>query len=229
MKRIKIMSLIEHYKDDISTIFSIVPFEVREFKPGLYPGNFNIPACRDEKEVQSLEVGASEYLLAVAGRKEAQRIVTPSYIIAESVVKDFFDGQLWTTPEEKPGLCWIQGKISVEKFVVLYKEIYARIKDQQRKWFVRLCKQTDNEWKKQHNYRVVSDQARFASYYLGLDSEWLHTEDLGTRFNKCPACNVANDPQNVVCTGCSALLTPELFAAGTKEEKFRVLRFAKQA
>lgn len=220
--------MIEHYKDDISTIFSIVPFEVREFKPGLYPGTFNIPACRDEKEPQILEVGPSEYLMMVAGRKEGQRIITPSYIIADSIVKDFFDGQLWTTPEERPGLCWVQGKVSLTQFKGLHKEIYERIKRQQKAWFIRICKQTDNEWRKNHNYRVASDQAKFAAHYLGLDPEWLHVEEIGG-FVKCPACNVVNDPQNVVCTGCSALLTPELFAASTKEEKLRVLKFAKQA
>jgi len=76
------MSLIEHYKDRYKHYFLDRSFEVREFKARSLSRNFNIPACRDEKEVQSLEVGASEYLLAVAGRKEAQRIVTPSYIIA---------------------------------------------------------------------------------------------------------------------------------------------------
>lgn len=219
--------MIEMYKDDISTIFSIVPFYVREFKPGLYPGSFNIDPCLDDSRPEILKVGASEHLMFISGRKEAQRILTPSYQIANSIVTDFFDGQLWTTPDERPGICWLQGNIDHKTFVLAHKQLYEKIKDQQRKWFVRICKQTDNEWKKQQSYRVVSDQARFAAQFLGLDPEWMRAEEVGLTFVKCPACNIMNDPQSVVCSGCSALLTPELLAAKTKEEKLKVLKFAR--
>jgi hypothetical protein len=210
--------LIEHYKDDISTIFSIVPFEIREFKPGLYPGSFNIPACLNDASPQILQVSASEHLMTVGGKKEPIRIITPSYQIANSIVIDFFDGQLWTTPEERPGICWIQGSIDIVLFKTKHLDMYDKMKLQQRKWFVRICKQTDNEWKKQQSYRVVSDQARFAAHSLGLDPEWLRAEEVGFTFNKCPACSTMNDPQNSVCSNCRCILN---------EEKYKKQTFAK--
>ena len=209
--------MIEHYKDDISTIFSIVPFAVREFKPGLYPGSFNIEPCLNDKDPQLLKIGASEHLMSVGGRKDPIRIITPSYQIANSVVMDFFDGQLWTTPEERPGICWLQGDISKSIFINMHKEIYDRIKLQQKKWFVRICKQTDNEWKKQQSYRVVSDQARFAAQFLGIDPEWMRAEEVGMTFQKCPACSTMNDPQNAVCSNCKCILD---------EAKLKTLKFA---
>lgn len=196
--------MIEHYKDDISTVFSIVPFEIREFKPGLYPGNFVIPACLDDSNPQYLHVGCSEHLMTIGGRKEPTRVVTPSYIVAASIVRDFLDGQLWTTDIGKPGIAWVQGKGSIAAFVE--DEIYVRIKKQQKNWFVQLCKQTDNEWKKQQSYRVVSDQARFAARYLGIEPEWIRTEEVGLTFNKCPACATMNDPQNAICSNCKCVL-----------------------
>lgn len=200
--------MIEHYKDDISTIFSIVPFEILEFKPGLYPGNFRIPACLNDKEPSIFKVGASEHLMTVGGKKEPIRIITPSYQIAESIVKDFLDGQLWTTPEAHPGIAWIQGNADSMEH---HGSILIRIQAAQRHWFVQLCKQTDNEWKKQQNYRVVSDQARFAARFLGLDPEWIRAEEIGFTFNKCPACATMNDPHNAICSNCKCVLDTEKF------------------
>ena len=206
--------MLEHYKNDISTVFSIVPFEIFETKPGLYPGNFRIPACLDDSNPQRLRVGASEHLMVVGGKKEPIRIITPSYLIAESIVRDFLDGQLWTTDVGKPGIAWIQGDIPD---LSEHEDIYKRIKNSQRHWFVQLCKQTDNEWKRQQNSRVVSDQARFAAQALGLDPDWLRVEEVGLTFTKCPSCATMNDPQNAICSNCRCVLN---------QEKFKKLVFA---
>lgn len=207
----------DFYKNDISTVVSIVPFEVREFKPGLYPGSFNIAACLDDREPKMLKVGASEHLMTIGGKKEPMRIITPSYQVADSIVSDFLDGQLWTTPEEHPGICWLQGDVLPTAFLKDHKDIYDRIKLQQRKWFVRICQQTDNEWKKQQSYRVVSTQARFAAQYLSLEPEWLRTEEVAMSYHKCPACGTMNDPQNAVCSTCRCILD---------EVKHKMLKFA---
>ena len=164
-----------------------------------------------------LKVGASEHLMTIGGKKEPIRIITPSYQVADSIVSDFLDGQLWTTPEEHPGICWLQGDVLPTAFLKDHKDIYDRIKLQQRKWFVRICQQTDNEWKKQQSYRVVSTQARFAAQYLSLEPEWLRTEEVAMSYHKCPACGTMNDPQNAVCSTCRCILD---------EVKHKMLKFA---
>ena len=77
--------MIEHYKDDISTIFSIVPFAVREFKPGLYPGSFNIEPCLNDKDPQLLKIGASEHLMSVGGRKDPALWWVSAWITTSSI------------------------------------------------------------------------------------------------------------------------------------------------
>ncbi len=75
--------MIDQFKHDKSTVFSIVPYLVSQFMPGLYPGRFEIPACLDDSHPQKLTVGASEHMMYVADQKKPTRIVTPSFIIAQ--------------------------------------------------------------------------------------------------------------------------------------------------
>lgn len=209
--------MLEHYKNDKSTVFSIAPFQVNEFRPGLYPGNFKIPACLNDTVPERLSVGASVHIIHIADRKEPLQVVTPSFQIAKSITDDFLDGQLWTNPNCHPGIAWIQGDVSIESFKTLHKNVFDAMRAVQRNWYVNVCNQTDNEWKKYQNTRVVSDQARFAAKVLGLEPEWMTAEVVGFTFNKCPACNTANNANNAVCTNCRCILD---------EGKFKTLKFA---
>jgi hypothetical protein len=201
--------MIENYPNDKSTIFSIAPFELHEFKPGLYPGNFTIKACLDDNKPERIVVGPSEHLMALGGKKNPPRNITPSYQVASSLVRDFLDGQMYVTPESSPGICWFQGDISTISFKGMAE--YNKIKTNQRAWFVNLCKETDNDWKKFNSYRVVSDQARFACKFLGLDREWMKAEEVGFTYVRCPACSTMNNPANAVCISCKCILNKEKY------------------
>ncbi len=211
------MSMIDNFPDDKSTIFSIVPFEIFEFKPGLYPGSYRIPGCKNDEIPVSKIIGPSEHLMTIGGKKEPARIITPSYQIAASIVRDYIEGQLFASENAMPGITWLQGKISSEEFRTKHKDVYEKIKSDQKGWFIRTCKETDNDWKKYNNYRVVSDLARFAAKSLGLESEWLKTEEVGYTYLKCKACSTMNDPRNAICSNCRCILD---------EKKYSELRFA---
>src|SRR5476649_1353765 len=214
------------YKDYKSTVFSIVPFAISEFKPGLYPGSFFIPACLDDSKPERLVVHASEHLMAVGGKKQPIRIETASYQIAKAIVDDFLDGQLFAAPNAHPGICWMQGDIPMTR--IIGSPEHNLMKSLQRKWFVLVVQKTEDDWKKYKNSRVVTDQARFAVRALGIPTpEWMTTEEIGERFIKCPACSTMNDPANVVCSGCSVLFTPELMRATTNEQKLAAIKFTK--
>jgi len=216
------------YAEDQCTVFSIVPFLIDEYKPGLYPGHFRIEPCTNDTQPQRLSIGASEHMMYIGGQKNPVRIVTPSYQIAKALVDDFFDGQLFSEPDKKPGLCWLQGNISQEEFLTKHKDIYARIKATQKAWFILVVKKTEDDWKKYKNSRVVTDHARFAVRALGIPiPEWMETDEIGGNFTKCPACSTMNDPSNVVCSGCSVIFSPELMSAVTQEQKLKALKFAK--
>lgn len=204
------------FKDE-STVFSIVPFGIREFKPGILPGQFDIPACLDDNKPNRLLVGPSTWLVNVENRKEPIRINQPSFEIARSIVQDFLDGQLFINDEAKPGICWMQGNIKLDDF--LKKPEYKIIRDSQRKWYILIVKKTEEDWLRYHNYKVVTDQARFAVRALGLETpEWMAIEEIGLKFTKCPACSTMNDPINAICSSCSCVLN---------EEAYKKLNFAR--
>ena len=193
----------QQFPDDNSTVISIAPFGVNAFKPGLYPGSFIVPPCYDENKPARLLVGSSHYILHVAGRKQGVAIVTPSFEIANSIVLDYLDGQLFSEPNAHPGICWVKDDVSVEDFKKQHSEKLKEMQEIQRRWFVLLVKKTQDDWNKYHNSRVVSDQARFAVRALDLEMpEWMTVDSMGTVPTKCPACGTVNDPSNAWCVNC---------------------------
>lgn len=204
--------------NDESTVISIVPFTVVEFKPGMYPGNFRMEPCMDDRKPEILVVKPSYHLMTVGGRKDPIRILTASYIIAEAIVNDFLNSQLWSIPGQCPGICWIQGRITREEFMKTHTEMYERIKENQKRWFMKVVAETNNDWAKYRNTRVVSPQAKFGAQFLGLDVEWLREEEVSMNFNRCPACSTMNDRANAVCTNCRCILDAV---------KYETLTFAK--
>jgi hypothetical protein len=188
-----------------STVFSIAPFVLQESKPGIYPGNFNVAACLDEDKPEMLVVSASDHLMKVGGQRRDVRVKTSSEEIAQSIVSDFLDGQLFTSPEAYPGICWLPGEVLTENFVET--DLHKSMKATQKRWYVLIVKKTEDDWKKYHNSRVVTDQARFAVRRLGIPTpEWMTTEEIGENFNRCPACSTSNDKANAVCTNCRCIL-----------------------
>jgi len=207
------------YQEDKSTVFSISPSLIDEFKPGIYPGHFVIAPCLNDSKPERLVIGASEHLMFVGGKKQPIRIVTPSYQIAKSIQDDFLDGQLVTTPNSHPGICWVQGEVTVSEFMKNHSDMYKQMQEVQRRWFIMLVQKTEDDYKKYKNSRVVTDQARFAVRALGVPMpEWMNVEEIGLNFNKCPACSTMNDPVNAICTGCHCVLNAE---------KYKTLTFAK--
>jgi hypothetical protein len=192
----------ENYIDNC-TVFSICPFPVHEFKPGLYPGQFDIPACLDDSQPMRLVVKNSEHLMSVGGQKRPLRINTSSYDIAKSVVNDFLDGQLYTEPEAHPGICWMHGDMSIEEFMSKHEQVYTYMKETQKRWMVIVVQKTEDDWKKYKNSRVVTDQARFAVRALGIPlPEWMSTQEIGLNFLVCVACRTKLEPGTVVCATC---------------------------
>jgi hypothetical protein len=207
-------SPINQIKDE-STIFSIVPFAMKEHKPGVLPGYFEIDACRNDTEPQRIVVGPSLWIVTVA--RQTVRISQPSHEIARSIVQDFLDGQLFIDEDARPGICWLQGNIKTEDFVK--RPEFKIIRESQRKWYILIVKKTEEDWLRYHNYKVVTDQARFAVRALGLETpEWMSIEEVGLKFSKCPACSTMNDPANAICSNCSCVLD---------KTKFDKLAFAK--
>lgn len=197
---------------DCSTIFSIVPFEVREFKPGIYPGWFIIPRCEDDDEPSRLLIDRpSKHMMHVGGQKKPIVLETNTATIAKSVVTDFLGSQLYTTADAKPGITFIQGNVSLEEFKVVYSDEYKRIKKSQDRWLLNVIKETDNDWNRYHNLRVVSDHARFAARKFKLDKEWLRDAITALEDVHCIACRSKIDKEAIVCPICRTVQDPIKF------------------
>lgn len=198
-------------ENDKSTIISIIPFEFVEFKPGVYPGSFRIPECLDEKNPTLFYVGQSEAVMQVPNA-EPLHIVTPSQTIARSIVEDFVNAQLWTTPTARPGIACLPGLVTKVALDSLHGKVLDNLRAQQRAWFVNVCNHTSSEWNQYKSIRVVSHVARFAAKYLGLDPEWLAVEVAGFQMEKCPACRTPCPNDAIVCAHCRAVLNKTTYA-----------------
>lgn len=194
--------------EDICTVVSIIPFELREFKPGVYPGNFNIPACLNEEEPVMFYVGSSVHVMQI-GNKAPITIETPSFRIAKSLVDDYMDGQLWLDEECRPGLTWLQGRVELDVFIDRHTATHKELLTSQRNWALEIIKHTDDDYKRYRTHKVVSDQARYFAKKLGLDTEWMHEETLGLNDVRCPACHTPVDQKAIVCSACRCILKPE--------------------
>ena len=199
--------MIPTYKD-VSTVFSIAPFELNETKPGLYPGNFQLPACTDQKKPLRLLVKSSVNLMTIGGKRRPIPTDTASAVVAASIVNDCISAQLYSGPGCGPGLCWLPGDVSIETFLKDYKDIYDALIVQQKRWFIARCKHVDDEWARHKTHRVASDIDRFAARTLGLNPEWIQADDVFS-FNKCGACGTMNDKDNAICSNCFNVLNAD--------------------
>lgn len=203
---------------DCSTVFSIVPFDIKEFKPGLYPGQFNLDICLDENKPSRLLLdGPSKHMMHVGGKDKPLVTEETSYKIAAAIVQDFLTTILYTGEECHPGITWIQGNVSIESFKNTYKAEYERIKRVQKNWFLKLVNETDSDWNRYHNLKVVSSPAKFACKFLGLDKEWMRNDVIAMNHLECPACKLKNPAGVAVCQNCKCILDAE---------KFKTLKFA---
>lgn len=194
---------------DCSTVFSIVPFEINQTKPGIYPGSFNIPACLDESNpIRLLIDKPANHLMMVGGKLEPVVIPVPSYQLAESVVNDFISEQIYASTECKPGITWMQGDILVSDFIKNQSQLHYEMIEMQKKWFLKIIEETDIDWNKFHNPRVAGTVAKFAARKLGLDKEWAKDQVKGLEWVKCPACRQLVDPESVVCSNCKCIVDP---------------------
>jgi len=93
-----------------ATLISVVPFPIQEFKPGIYPGFFEVSACNNDIP-QLLTIGDSIYHVEI----DENRTITvkcPSEDIAKSIIDDHVTSNLAYSAEEDaaPGFFWKPGE-----------------------------------------------------------------------------------------------------------------------
>jgi hypothetical protein len=175
-----------------STVISLIPFEVREHKPGLFPTHFHIEAS-DMKTPSLLHVGTCYHFLYLDETRGNVRVPNPSDIVARAIVDDYVNSQIATDDEAKPALFWVPERVTVEEAKEKYKIEIARHLLRQKKWFINICMLADNDWNRYHQHNVISSFQRRCAEILGWTSqehEWLGP--LATmQGSKCPFCGIS--------------------------------------
>lgn len=171
------------------TVISIVPFSIREIKPQVMPGYFQIPACREPNTVQALPVGESIYWMEspYKGMPPIKITETPR-AMAKSIVNDYIEAQLATDTDVAPGLFWVEGHYDNQSALRSFPNEIKELRIRQDRWFVNLVRIADDDWQQTHQHRFVSDIQRHAAKALGmLDREWLSVTVDSIQIS-CPLC-----------------------------------------
>jgi len=198
---------------DKSTVISILPYEVDEKKPTIFPGRFRIPPGTVEKP-GLLVVGPSSWWRELDEKQPLLEIPVSSYNVADSIVKDFCIAQLGCNMgDKKPGLFFLVGEIDHKILMEKHLGELKAADEKQRNWFLALVKVADILWSRTSgNPLAISNDASYAAKVLQLDKPWM--QDFKTmQMVNCPACGSLRANQFPVCSNCKTILDPEKYKA----------------
>ena len=200
--------MVQNDRRDICTVISLLPIEIKERKPGLYPGEYIIPAAKERGDIGLLVIQEGIHYVPQL-EHPAYRAVTPAREVAKSLVDDFRDGCLGLEEDAEPGLFWVFGEYEKAAAKVSLRADIHNASVRQSKWFVNLVRIADTEWA-QHpgNHNVISELMKHAAVHLGLDKEWLVNPDQMALVN-CPVCRTLVSAKAIVCGQCRAILNAE--------------------
>lgn len=199
---------------DIATVVSILPFAVQESKPGLAPGDFFIPPGSPDKPRFFIVTKAQIRMMDQDFRPFMMDI--PKFDVAKDVANSYAVAQIGFSPESKPGLIAVPGKItSLTQLKKDFNRQYTEAVLHQRNWFEVLVKMADDDWARMPQHKHINDLQRTAARTLNLEREWLLEE---IHMNaKCPACMSTVSKEAAVCFACKAVLN---------EDKYKAIKFA---
>lgn len=205
-----------------STIISIVPFQINEFKPGLIPGQFDLEACLDSAKPVVKTIAESIYYVWIDPERGNLRVTSPSYQIAKSVCDDYNSAQIAATIACHPGLFWLLGRWTSEQIVQQHPDLLAMMTAVQMRWFMELCRLADDDWEKTRQHFCISDTQRYAAKAIDPTNSrqrpWVMVNPLDNKVESqpiqtCGACGSDVPVSAVICRYCSCVLDAEKYAA----------------
>lgn len=193
------------------TVVSLVPYPVKELKPNIIPGYFQIP--RSKNGVPSvLPIGDSIHWIDSPFPKQPPMKVTEnSRAIAKAIVNDFIESQLAIDGDAAPGLFWVEGHHDHNSVIKNFKGELEAANKRQNNWFIALIRLADDDWARFHQNKGISDIQRYAAKALGMDREWLSsTLDMATI--PCPLCRTAISTEAIICASCGYIVNLEKYS-----------------
>jgi hypothetical protein len=197
---------------DKSTIISIFPKQIDEYKHTLQPGRFIIPPGSYEKP-SVLVIGPSSWWKEIDPEQPHIEIPQSSVVIANSVVNDYCNGLVGCDMGEKmPGLFWLPGEINPAQLVVNHKVLLDRANTRQRNWLMELVKIADVLWARTNgNPLSISNDMRMAAEMLNLKVKpWMQDFTM-VQLTNCPACGHLRNNNYPICANCKTVIDKAQF------------------
>lgn len=195
---------------DKSTVVSIYPKLIHEFKRTIQPGEFIIdPGSRKNPSV--LVVGPSSWWKEIDDEQPILEIPVSSVQIADSIVKDYCNGMLGCDMQDRmPGLFFIPGEYDSKTIVDKFDKILNLYEAKQRNWYTQLVKMADSLWARSNgNPLAIDDNMRMAAMELNLrEKDWMKEFKMA-ELSRCIACGSMSNPLYPVCPTCKAITDPE--------------------
>lgn len=195
---------------DKCTVVSIYPVRVREVKPTIQPGVFEIEAGTFDSP-SLLVVGPSSWWKELDENQPLLEIPQSSIQIADSIVKDYCNGIFGCDMGEvMPGLFYVPGEQTVEDIRTKHIEELKQANRRQRSWFTFLVKAADSLWARTNgNSLAIMDQMRIAARELNLINKEWYKDNVAVELVRCKACGHLKNPDFPVCSNCKAIDNPE--------------------
>lgn len=197
---------------DLSTVFSIYPKEIKDYKVTLDPPNVYIPQAFPDKPVRLLVKPAS-WWKDIDPDQPLLEIPQSTIVIAQAIVRDYCNGMLECDMGEKmPGLFYLPGDISVEELKGKHKPIYDQAIKRQENWFRSLIRLGDIMWSRSRgNPLAIPDDSVIAARMMNVkDKAW--TQDMKREdFTPCPACGEMRNANFPICNSCKVVVDTKKF------------------
>jgi len=192
-------------------VISLVPFDIREEKPGLLPSRYFIPAS-DMKIPSLLKVSHARHYVYLDESRGALGVPDTSDQVARSIVEDYIESQLGVDDEARPALFWIPEELKIEQVQEKFKvDIFKRLQIQ-KKWFLNMVMIADNDWSKYHQHNVISSTQRKMADFIGWnprEHEWMSPMTT-MKSSSCPYCGTSVPEGFSRCGNCKEVINPRL-------------------
>lgn len=190
------------------TVVSLLPYPLKEPKPSIIPGYFQIPGSRHGIPAL-LPVGESiHWMESPFNDTPPIKMTHTPREVAASIVNDFVEAQLAIDSDALPGIFWIHGHKKIEQVLRENKEDLEKAKNNQDRWFINLVRIADDDWAKTHLHVSISDIQRYAGKALNLNREWL-SATLSEIQLQCPLCKEYVRSDAIIHSACGFIMRPD--------------------
>jgi len=158
--------------------FSVVnytPFQFREDKPGLIPGQFMIPPARDNEKIPGvIHIVNAKSRLHIPLQERPFYLTEDAETLAKALVGDLLDGMIEREQNiAEPAIFYVSGHHAPMEIKTKFPEEVNNALSKQNLWLIKLVKKGDDEWQKTRQHKFITDMQRWACKKLNFKREWM--------------------------------------------------------